>query len=76
MNLFLRVSISDFTAPFRFDRTNKEEGILLYIGEDIHSKLVRTHYIYDHTECLEINLHNIKWHLIGSYSPLKSNKVL
>ena len=44
-------TISGFALPFRFDKTGKGGGILVYIREDIPSKLVKTPYFYDHTEC-------------------------
>ena len=68
--------IRGFAVPFKFDRTDKRGSTLFYI-RDIPSTLPETPYIYDHAECLqiEINLHNTKWLLICSCNPLKSNIV-
>ena len=50
--------ISGFSTSFTFDRTDKVRGILEYIAEKVTFKLLKTLGIYDHTECLtiEINL--------------------
>ena len=66
-----------FTTLFRFDRTDDGRCILVYIREDIPSKMLKTPYIYDHTEYLtiKINLRKTKWLHICSYNPLKSNIV-
>ena len=73
MTLLLRVNLllEFLLTPFRFDRTDKGEGILVYIREDV------TPHIYDHTECLtiKINLHKTNWLLICLYNPLKSKMV-
>ena len=34
-----------FTSPYRFDRNKDEGGILVYIREDIRSKLLNISYI-------------------------------
>ena len=53
---------SGFTASFRFDLRDNGEGILVYVREDIPSKLLKMSYIYTNTECLmtEINLSKTK----------------
>ena len=32
--------IPGFAPPYRFDRNSKGGGLLLYLGEDIHSKII------------------------------------
>ena len=60
--------IKNFRRPYRLDRTNRGGGLLLYIREDIPSKLVR---IEDNYEAffVEINLKKQKWLLSCSYNP-------
>ena len=67
--------IIGFAIPFIFDWTDKGGVILVYVTEDIPSKLLRTPYIYVHTECLmiEMNLSKRKWILVCSYNTLKIN---
>ena len=67
--------IQGFAAPFRLDRTNTGGGILVYVRDDIPSKLLNISYVSSDTECLaiEINLRKTKWLLICSYNPYKNN---
>ena len=67
--------IQDFAAPFRLDRTNTGGGILVYVRDDIPSKLLNISYVSSDTECLaiEINLRKTKWLLICSYNPHKNS---
>ena len=67
--------IQGFAAPFRLDRTNAGGGILVYVRDDIPSKLLNISYVSSDTECLaiEINLRKTKWLLICSYNPHKNN---
>ena len=63
--------IDGYIVPFRFDRNGNGGGILLYIREDIPSKLLS---IYQDIEgfSVEINLRgNKKWLLSCSYNPKK-----
>ena len=68
--------ISGFATPFTVDQIDKGRGKLAYIREDIPSKLLKTPGVYDHAECLaiEINLKTI-WLLMYSYNLLKLNIV-
>ena len=67
--------IQGFAAPFRLDRTNTDGGILVYVRNDIPSKLLNISYVSPDTECLaiEMNLHKTKWLLICSYNLHKNN---
>ena len=60
--------VSSFTSPYRFDRTKDEGGILVYIKEDVPSKLLNILYIASDTECfgIEMNLRKVKWLVICS----------
>ena len=54
--------ISGFTSPYRFDRAKDRRGMLVYIREDIPSKLLNISYIASDIECLgiEVNLSRSK----------------
>ena len=65
--------MAGFSIPYRRDRTKFGGGILLYVREDIPSKLI-TPLVPIDIECvfIEINFHKKKWLVVGSYNPLKS----
>ena len=67
--------IQSFAAPFRLDRLNTGGGILVYVRDDIPSKLLNISFVSYEIECLaiEINLRKTKWLLICSYNPHKNN---
>ena len=52
--------INGFSAPFRLDLNDKGGGIILYIREDIPSRLVSTESIEVEGFFVEINLRNKK----------------
>ena len=64
-----------FTSPYRFDRTKDGGGILVYIREDIPSKLLNISHIVSDIECLgtEVNLRKVRWLVICSYNSHKNN---
>ena len=62
--------IHGFSEPYRFDRNSSGGGILLYIREDIPSKLILTKMTMEEF-FVEINLTK-KWLLCCSYKPKKS----
>ena len=65
-----QLMINGFIAPFRLDRNDKGGGVILYIKEDIQSRLVSTKS--SQVECffVEINLQSKKnWLLCCSYNP-------
>ena len=71
--------IDGFKTPYRQDRNRYGGGIMIYVREDIPSKILEKHrfpdVIFDHTDNLgpiegifiEINLKKSKWLLFGSY---------
>ena len=65
-----------FSKPFRLDRTCNGGGILLFIREDIPSKLIKTKFLLENFEgfFIEINLRRKKWLLCCSYNSHK-NKI-
>ena len=52
--------INGFSAPLRLDRNDKGGGIILYIREDIQSRLVSTESSQVEGIFVEINLQNKK----------------
>ena len=69
-------TIPGFSPPYRKDRSDRGGGVLLYLRQDIPSKLLNhTHGPCDEdfeTLFIEINLHKKKWLIVGSYNPKKS----
>ena len=63
--------IHGFGEPYRFDRNGKGGGILLYIRDDIPSKLTESKMTIEGL-FVEINLRKKKWLLCCSYNPKKS----
>ena len=66
---------SRFTAPFRLERTNTGRRILVYVRNDILSKLLNISYVSSDVECLAIeeNLRKTKLLLICLYNHHKNN---
>ena len=62
-----------YTKPYRLDRSNCAGGLLLYVREDIPSKLLEPKFHSD-IECIviEFNIYKRKWLLLGLYNPKKS----
>ena len=62
-----------YTSPYRLDRTNNGVGLLLYIREDIPSKLLDTTNVISDINFeslfVEINLSKSKWLIGGIYNP-------
>ena len=72
MKAFQQVSffMNGFSSPHRLDRNCNGGGILLYIREDIASKLLLIERDLTEAFFVEINLHNKKKWLIGCcYNP-------
>ena len=59
--------IHRFSEPYRFDRNSSGGGIILYIREDIPSKLVLTKMTIEGF-FVEINLRKKRWFLCCSYN--------
>ena len=60
-----------YTAPHRKDRALGGGGLMLFVNEDIPSKLLTGHTLPENVEilCTEINLKKQKWVIIGIYNP-------
>ena len=66
--------LDGFSKQYRLDRFSNAGG-LLYIKDDIFSRLLTDDRLPDNIECLytEINIRNKKWLLCCSYNPHKNN---
>ena len=59
-----------FSVPYRYDRNGKGGGLLLYIREDVQSKLLISKSKCNiETLSVAVNLRKRKWFLNCSYSP-------
>ena len=67
--------LDGFSKPYRLDRCSNGNGILLYVKDDISSRLLTDHRLPDNVECLftEINIRNKKLILCCSHNPHKNN---
>ena len=62
--------ISGYSEPYRFDRNRNGGGVLIYIREDIPSKLLADKLRHDIEGIfVELNLRKKKWLLFGWYHP-------
>ena len=63
MNLFQQANLLFLLLLCRFDGTKDEGGRLVYIREDIPSRLLNISHITSDIECLgiEVNLRKVKW---------------
>ena len=63
--------INGFSSPFRLDLDRNGGGILLYIREDIPSKLLTIEHIIEEF-FIEVNLRKKRWLISCSYNPNKA----
>ena len=61
--------INGYSEPYRFDRNRNEGGVLIYIREDIPSKLLAIISYHIEGIFVELNLRKKKCLLFGSYHP-------
>ena len=66
-----------YSPPYRRDRCLGGGGLLMYVNEDIPSRILTPHVIRDDIEilCVEINLRKQKWLIMGIYRPPGMNAV-
>ena len=64
-----------FSKPFRLDRNRKGGGVMIYVRENIPSKLLTKHVLPSDIECifLELNFRKCQWLLVGTYHPPSQN---
>ena len=66
-------SIKGFSAPYRQDRNRTGRGLLLFLREDVPSRILNPKSKTDiETLSVEINLRKRKWFLNCSYNPHKN----
>ena len=68
MSQFLVTGIS---LPYRLDQNRNGSGIMMFICDDIPSRLITKHVFSDDIEDLfiKLNLRKIPWLLFGTYHP-------
>ena len=68
--------IDAFSTSFRLDRNRNGGGIIIYVREDITSKMLTKHKFPDDIEALfvESNFRKCKWLLCGLYHPPQSDR--
>ena len=68
-------SLTGYSKPYRLDRSSNCGGILLYVRDDIPSRLLTDYKIKDNLELLflEVNIYKKKCLLSCFYNPHKSN---
>ena len=65
--------IPGYSSSYRFDRNCRGGGIILYVREDIPSKLLSIENQPIESFYIEINLRKKKWLLCGTYNPHRNN---
>ena len=67
--------IPGYSMPFRRDRNRNGGGVMIFVREDISSKLLVRHNLPDDIEVIsvEINLRKTKFLLLGGYHPLSQS---
>ena len=67
--------VTGFSVPYRLDRNRNEGGIMIFMGDDIPSRVLTKHVIPDDIEGLfiELNFRKAQWLLFGTYQPLTQN---
>ena len=65
-----------FSKPHRKDRSLGGGGLLMYVNDNIPSRILNQHTIPDDVEimCVEINLKKQKWITIGIHRPPSMNE--
>ena len=68
-------SLNVYSKPCRLDRSSDGGGVLLYVRDDIPSRLLTDYKIKDNVELffVEVHIRKKKWLLSCSYNPHKSN---
>ena len=63
--------IDGYSMPYRLDRNRNGGGVIIYVREDIPSKILRKHFFPNDIEeiFVEISFRKSKWLLCGTYHP-------
>ena len=67
--------VEGFTMPYRLDRNRNGGGLIIYVKEDIPSKILEKHKLPHDIEgiLIELNFRKVKWLLFGTYHPPSQN---
>ena len=65
--------IEGYHTPFRLERSGNDGGIVLYVREDIPTKIIHCDFPTSKSFYVEIRLLKKKWLLNCSYNPHKNN---
>ena len=65
-------SVDGFSLPYRLDRNRNGGGVMIFVTEDIPSKLLTKHNFPNDVEGLfvELNFRQSKWFLFGTFTHL------
>ena len=68
--------VEGFTMPYRLDRNRNGGGVIVYVREDIPSKILEKHKLPQDVEGMfvELNFRKIKWLLFGTYHSPSQNE--
>ena len=71
----LQFLMKGFVEPFRLDRNRNGVGVMIFIRDDIPSRLLLKHDFPSDIEALyiELNFRLCKWLLLGTYHPLSQS---
>ena len=63
--------VEGFTMPYRLDSNRNGGDVIIYVREDIPSKILEKHKLPQDVEGMfvELNFRKIKWLLFGTYHP-------
>ena len=69
-----QIYLKSYSKPYRLDRNSKGEGIVLYVREEISSKLINSSCTNHEKEyfLVELNLRKQKYLIICNYNPHKT----
>ena len=67
--------VEGFTMPYRLDRNCNGRGVIIYVREDIPSKILEKHKLPQDVEgvFVELNFRKIKWLLFETYHSPSQN---
>ena len=66
-----QLSVDEFSEPFRIDRNRSGGVVMMYVRNDIPSKLLTKHFFPNDIKGLfvELNFRKSEWLLLGTYHP-------
>ena len=66
-----QLSVDELSEPFRIDRNRSGGVVMMYVRDDVPSKLLTKHFFPNDIKGLfvELNFRKSKWLLLGTYHP-------